>query len=99
MASSCSRESLSCSEPSPSKQGGYDTQTFDKVSKSFLLRLIESKLFDMPMAIMYLFNSKEPGVQRYIGNIPHIFKLSIFILNYIFIILQVISYLVLMTIQ
>lgn len=68
MASSCSRESLSCSEPSPSKQGGYDTQTFDKVSKSFLLRLIESKLFDMPMAIIYLFNSKEPGVQRYIGN-------------------------------
>lgn len=69
MASSCSRESLSCSEPSPSKQGGCDVQAFDKVSKSFLLRLIESKLFDMPMAIMYLFNSKEPGVQRYIGNI------------------------------
>lgn len=68
MTSSCSRESLSCSEPSPSKQGGCDAQTFDKVSKSFLLRLIESKLFDMPMAIMYLFNSKEPGVQRYIGN-------------------------------
>ncbi|CAI6367938.1 unnamed protein product [Macrosiphum euphorbiae] len=68
MASSCSRESLSCSEPSPSKQGIYDSQTFDKVSKSFLLRLIESKLFDMPMAIMYLFNSKEPGVQRYIGD-------------------------------
>lgn len=68
MASSCSRESLSCSEPSPSKQGCWDAQTFDKVSKSFLLRLIESKLFDMPMAIIYLFNSKEPGVQRYIGN-------------------------------
>lgn len=70
MTSSCSRESLSCSEPSPSKQGGCcgDSQTFDKVSKSFLLRLIESKLFDMPMAIMYLFNSKEPGVQRYIGD-------------------------------
>lgn len=87
MASSCSRESLSCSEPSPSKQGGYDAQTFDKVSKSFLLRLIESKLFDMPMAIMYLFNSKEPGVQRYIGNIlisyepiHRLFKLNVLIM-------------------
>lgn len=68
MTSSCSRESLSCSETSPSKQGGCNEQTFDKVSKSFLLRLIESKLFDMPLAIIYLFNSKEPGVQRYIGN-------------------------------
>lgn len=79
MTSSCSRESLSCSEPSPSKQAGCDAQTFDKVSKSFLLRLIESKLFDMPMAIMYLFNSKEPGVQRYIGILIH-FK-QVIILN------------------
>lgn len=77
MTSSCSRESLSCSEPSPSKQGSCDdAQTFDKVSKSFLLRLIESKLFDMPMAIMYLFNSKEPGVQRYIGNFTNNLHLS-----------------------
>lgn len=68
MTSSCSRESLSCSETSPSKQADCNGQTFDKVSKSFLLRLIESKLFDMPLAIIYLFNSKEPGVQRYIGN-------------------------------
>ncbi|XP_050437410.1 phosphatidylinositol 4-kinase beta isoform X2 [Adelges cooleyi] len=68
MASSCSHESLSCSEPSPTKHNGCDSQIFDKVSKSFLLRLIESKLFDMPMAITYLFNSKEPGVQRYIGD-------------------------------
>ncbi|ESO07679.1 hypothetical protein HELRODRAFT_76296 [Helobdella robusta] len=35
---------------------------------SWLLRLFESKLFDMPIAIQYLFNSKEPGVQSYIGN-------------------------------
>ncbi|XP_073991037.1 phosphatidylinositol 4-kinase beta fwd isoform X2 [Rhodnius prolixus] len=37
-------------------------------AKGFLLRLFESKLFDTSMAIMYLFNSKEPGVQSYIGN-------------------------------
>ncbi|XP_014262636.1 phosphatidylinositol 4-kinase beta isoform X2 [Cimex lectularius] len=37
-------------------------------AKGFLLRLFESKLFDMSMAITYLFNSKEPGVQSYIGN-------------------------------
>ncbi|XP_066993057.1 phosphatidylinositol 4-kinase beta isoform X2 [Anabrus simplex] len=39
-----------------------------KGAKGFLLRLFESKLFDMSMAITYLFNSKEPGVQSYIGN-------------------------------
>ncbi|XP_013384891.1 phosphatidylinositol 4-kinase beta [Lingula anatina] len=36
--------------------------------QSWLLRLFESKLFDMSIAITYLFNSKEPGVQSYIGN-------------------------------
>ncbi|GAB6028268.1 Phosphatidylinositol 4-kinase beta [Chamberlinius hualienensis] len=36
--------------------------------ESWLLRLFESKLFDMSIAIMYLFNSKEPGVQTYLGN-------------------------------
>ncbi|KAJ3598204.1 hypothetical protein NHX12_001715 [Muraenolepis orangiensis] len=41
--------------PNPSKQ-------------SWLLRLFESKLFDVSMAISYLHNSKEPGVQAYIGN-------------------------------
>ncbi len=37
-------------------------------SKSWLLRLFESKLFDASMAMAYLFNSKEPGVLGYIGN-------------------------------
>ncbi|XP_053183812.1 phosphatidylinositol 4-kinase beta isoform X1 [Scomber japonicus] len=36
--------------------------------QSWLLRLFESKLFDVSMAISYLHNSKEPGVQAYIGN-------------------------------
>lgn len=35
---------------------------------SWLLRLFESKLFDVSMAISYLYSSKEPGVQTYIGN-------------------------------
>lgn len=35
---------------------------------SWLLRLFESKLFDMPIAISYLFNSKESGVLAYLGN-------------------------------
>ncbi|CAK1546219.1 unnamed protein product [Leptosia nina] len=37
-------------------------------NKDFLLRLFESKLFDMSMAISYLFYSKEPGVQTYLAN-------------------------------
>ncbi|KAK1876122.1 Phosphatidylinositol 4-kinase beta [Dissostichus eleginoides] len=36
--------------------------------ESWLLRLFESKLFDVSMAISYLYKSKEPGVQAYIGN-------------------------------
>ncbi|XP_054620083.1 phosphatidylinositol 4-kinase beta-like isoform X2 [Dunckerocampus dactyliophorus] len=36
--------------------------------QSWLLRLFESKLFDVSMAMAYLYKSKEPGVQAYIGN-------------------------------
>lgn len=36
--------------------------------QSWLLRLFESKMFDMNIAITYLYNSKEPGVQTYIGK-------------------------------
>ncbi|GIZ02536.1 uncharacterized protein CEXT_356781 [Caerostris extrusa] len=36
--------------------------------ESLLLRLFESTLFDMSIAITYLFNSKEPGVQTYLVN-------------------------------
>jgi len=35
---------------------------------SWLLRLFESKMFDMSIAISYLYNSKEPGVQTYLGE-------------------------------
>lgn len=35
---------------------------------SGMLRLLESEVFSVSMAIHYLFNSKEPGVQSYIAN-------------------------------
>ncbi|XP_051901786.1 phosphatidylinositol 4-kinase beta isoform X1 [Pristis pectinata] len=43
-------------------------QRYNSAKQSWLLRLFESKLFDISMAISYLYNSKEPGVQAYIGN-------------------------------
>lgn len=39
-----------------------------KPCKDLLLRLLESKMFDVTMAIPYLFQSKEHGVQTYIAN-------------------------------
>lgn len=45
-----------------------DRQKETMQQQSWLLRLFESKLFDMSIAITYLFNSKEPGVQCYLGN-------------------------------
>lgn len=43
-------------------------QRHNPSKQSLLLRLFESKLFDVSMAISYLHKSKEPGVQAYIGN-------------------------------
>ncbi|XP_061552353.1 phosphatidylinositol 4-kinase beta isoform X2 [Phycodurus eques] len=52
-----------------SAKGARRRQRHNPASKqSWLLRLFESKLFDVSMAISYLHNSKEPGVQAYIGN-------------------------------
>ncbi|KAM9386260.1 phosphatidylinositol 4-kinase beta-like isoform 2-T2 [Pholidichthys leucotaenia] len=50
--------------------GGGASPPVDSSSskQSWLLRLFESKLFDVSMAISYLYKSKEPGVQAYIGN-------------------------------
>ena len=44
--------------------------------ESWLLRLFESTLFDMSIAITYLFKSKETGVLSYIGNRMFTFKES-----------------------
>lgn len=52
-------------EPRPPEPSVPQTPTS---KQSWLLRLFESKLFDVSMAISYLYKSKEPGVQAYIGN-------------------------------
>uniref|UniRef100_H2Z9X0 Phosphatidylinositol 4-kinase beta n=1 Tax=Ciona savignyi TaxID=51511 RepID=H2Z9X0_CIOSA len=39
-----------------------------KMHSSWLLRLFESQVFDMSIALQYLFHSKEPGVMAYLGN-------------------------------
>lgn len=44
------------------------TKTRLDEKQSLLLRLFESKMFDMSMAVSYLYKCKEPGVQQYIGN-------------------------------
>ncbi|XP_043994285.1 phosphatidylinositol 4-kinase beta-like [Gambusia affinis] len=46
----------------------YESPSPSSSKQSWLLRLFESKLFDVSMAISYLYKSKEPGVQAYIGN-------------------------------
>lgn len=46
----------------------HDSVHTPKSKQSWLLRLFESKLFNMSLAISYLFNSKEQGVQVYIGK-------------------------------
>lgn len=58
-------------DPHPSVQPGSSSPPSSSSSsskQSLLLRLFESKLFDVSMAIAYLYKSKEPGVQAYIGN-------------------------------
>lgn len=48
----------------PTKQNSFKDQS----QTSWLLRFFESKHFDMSIAISYLFNTKEPGVQSYLCN-------------------------------
>lgn len=55
--------------PTPSSvKSARRRQRHNPSKQSWLLRLFESKLFDVSMAISYLHKSKEPGVQAYIGN-------------------------------
>ncbi|XP_075856237.1 phosphatidylinositol 4-kinase beta isoform X3 [Microcebus murinus] len=53
---------------SSTAKGARRQRQNNSAKQSWLLRLFESKLFDISMAISYLYNSKEPGVQAYIGN-------------------------------
>lgn len=64
------QSAISSKPPSGSKRSRSAVQG----KQSWLLRLFESKLFDMSIAISYLFNSKEPGVQTYLGNRMFSFK-------------------------
>ncbi len=59
-----------CSESDemPDRRRHRSQRAAATAKQSWLLRLFESKLFDMSIAITYLFNSKEPGVQTYIGK-------------------------------
>ncbi|XP_060064447.1 phosphatidylinositol 4-kinase beta-like [Ylistrum balloti] len=56
-----------CGKP-PLPGGKVKAKSSASGKQSWLLRLFESKLFDMSIAVSYLFNSKEPGVQTYLGN-------------------------------
>ncbi|CAG9858590.1 unnamed protein product [Phyllotreta striolata] len=47
---------------------GEEASAGEAPKSSGMLRLLESKVFDVPMAMHYLFNSKEPGVLCYIVN-------------------------------
>nr|CAI5822240.1 unnamed protein product [Callosobruchus analis] len=51
-----------------SRDGGSEEERRPPPKSSGLLRLLESKVFDVSMAMHYLFNSKEPGVLTYIAN-------------------------------
>ncbi|CAG5887662.1 unnamed protein product [Menidia menidia] len=63
------RKDAATSQPAPPPSAPPDASSPSSSSKqSWLLRLFESKLFDVSMAISYLYKSKEPGVQAYIGN-------------------------------
>nr|XP_046254595.1 phosphatidylinositol 4-kinase beta isoform X2 [Scatophagus argus] len=63
------REEDNVESPGPSSvKSARWRQRHNPSKQSWLLRLFESKLFDVSMAISYLHKSKEPGVQAYIGN-------------------------------
>jgi len=64
LSSQYSSPSMDCQD-----RGSEEPERKDsKNSQSWLLRLFESELFNISMAMNYLFNSKEPGVLEYIGN-------------------------------
>jgi len=52
----------------PVEVSANPSPTLPTPKSSWLLRLFESKLCDMAIAIAYMFNSKESGVLAYLGN-------------------------------
>ena len=59
---------------SPSIEPLPGTAVSGLTRESWLLRLFESDLFDMSIAITYLYKSRDPGVLSYIGNRMFSFK-------------------------
>ena len=55
-------------EIQPVEVSTTSSPTLPTPKSSWLLRLFESKLCDMAIAIAYMFNSKESGVLAYLGN-------------------------------
>lgn len=69
----------------PIGDGVATTEALPPPKSSWLLRLFESKLFEMSIAIAYLFKSKEPGVLTYLGNKLFVsIKLRDFVLYFFF---------------
>ncbi|CAL8237667.1 unnamed protein product [Boreogadus saida] len=61
-------DQTTCSPSSPQEVVVTPSPSSSSSKQSLLLRLFESKLFDVSMAISYMYKSKEPGVQAYLGN-------------------------------
>lgn len=57
-----------CEDASEPDEVRADSDKDESKPSTGLLRLLESKVFDVSMAVHYLFKSKEPGVQSYIAN-------------------------------
>lgn len=55
-------------QTSHQQQQSAENNNNKQSNNSWLLRFFESKHFDMSIAISYLFNTKEPGVQTYLCN-------------------------------
>ncbi|XP_068630993.1 phosphatidylinositol 4-kinase beta isoform X2 [Battus philenor] len=76
LAAARSRESLDSGNPEETEKPPDPPDTVQPITndvpatnnKDSLLRLFESELFDMNMAITYLFNSEGSGVQSYLAN-------------------------------
>lgn len=71
MSSDCSETSSPLPPPGPAEEltPGHSRLNSPPPPQDFwLMRLFQSNLFDMSIAIGYLFNSKEEDVQAYLGN-------------------------------
>jgi len=62
------KEEVDCFPLCLSLQKSNKNAELPQPENCWLMRLFESTLFDMSIAIGYLFNTKEPAVQKYLGN-------------------------------